>query len=79
MYQAIAWGFMRLISQIKQAVDRTGKNPHELSMQTGISYPAIWKLYNAEVIPDTTRIGTLVTIARTLGVSVDDLYIVETK
>jgi hypothetical protein len=68
---------LELINQIGQLIDKSGKNPHSVGMEAGISYPVIWKLYHAETLPRTTHISTLIAIARVLDVSVDDLYIVK--
>jgi hypothetical protein len=65
---------MELVSRIKFLLDKTGQNPHWLSMQSGLTYRVVLRLYNSATIPLTTPIGTLLSIAKVLGVKVDDLY-----
>jgi hypothetical protein len=64
----------KLVSHIRSLVDNTGHNPHWVSMQSGLTYRVVLRLYNSETIPLTTPIGTLLSIANALGVTVDDLY-----
>lgn len=67
---------MKLISKIGEAIERAGTNAHAVSMATGITYTVLWKLTHGTEpeMPPTTRIATLVQIARHLGVRVDDLF-----
>ncbi len=63
-----------MVNNIKTLLDSAEQNPHWLSQQANLTYRIVLKLYKSEVIPPTTPIGTLKSIARVLGVSVDDLY-----
>lgn len=68
-----------MISKIKELVDKAGLNPHWISTRTRITYRIVLGLYNSEVIPPKTGIGTLQSIASVLGVKVDDLYEVKAE
>jgi hypothetical protein len=63
-----------LVNRIKEIVDSQDRNPHWLSKRADLSYRVVLKLYKAEMVPASTSIGTLWSIADVLGVTVDELY-----
>jgi DNA-binding Xre family transcriptional regulator len=63
-----------MANKIKQLADAQKKNPHILSLETGLTYRVVLNLYKTEEIKPTTPIGTLERIALALGVKVSDLY-----
>jgi hypothetical protein len=65
---------VQLTNKIKKLVDDLGQNPHWLSVQSGLTYRVVLRIYKSKDIPATTPIGTLLSIARVLNVQIDDLY-----
>lgn len=73
---------IRLVNHIQELllgmdIPERNRNPHWLAREAGLTYRIVLNLYNAETIPYTTSMGTLLSIAEVLGVKVDDLYTVE--
>lgn len=66
---------IKLLNLIREIAIGAGfDNPHALARQSGITYRIVKRLYDAPYVKPTTSIGTLDTLALTLGVKVDDLY-----
>lgn len=63
-----------MINKIKILLDSIKQNPHWLSQKANLTYRVVLRLYKADTIPPTTPIGTLWSIAKVLGVKIDDLY-----